>query len=79
MRSILILVLVICMGAFAQAQNTKAEMKVNPISMPAVKTVHQTKLVKEQLPEVTGIFILKHSRIKRALTFQIRKRDVKLV
>ncbi|WP_396638395.1 hypothetical protein [Maribacter sp. R77961] len=79
MRTNLILLLVICMGAFAQAQDTKAELKVNPISMPMYTTVHQTKLVKEQLPAVTGVFVLKHSRIKRALTFKIRKRDVKLV
>jgi len=66
------------MGAFAQAQDTKAEIKVKSISMPISITVHQTKLAKEQLPAVTGIFIIKHSRIKSALAFRVRKNIVKL-
>lgn len=78
MRPTLILFLVTCMGAFAQAQDVKSEITVNPISEPLSKNVYQTNLVKEQLPSVTGIYLLKHSRIKRALAFKTGKKDVKL-
>ena len=78
MRPTLILMLVTCMGAFAQAQDNKSEVKVKPISESLSNSVHQTNLVKEQLPTVTAIYLLKHSRIKRALAFKIGKKDVKL-
>ncbi|MFS4456277.1 hypothetical protein [Maribacter sp. 2304DJ31-5] len=80
MRSIIFLLLVICMGTLAQAQKNKLQEKVKIINMPvAVKTIHPTKTAVGQFPTMTGIYILKHSRIKKALSFEFRKKEIKLV
>jgi len=66
------------MGAIAQAQDRKAQIKVNPVVMPLSKNVALTNSVREQLPAVTGIFLMKYTRVKRALSFTITQKDVKL-
>ena len=77
MKTILFFILVICMGAFAQAQNQELEMKVSTISMPIAEPMDQTNLG-EKLPAITGIFVLKHSRVKRALSFVVEEKIEKL-
>lgn len=77
MKTILFLMLVICMGAFAQAQQPEIEMKLNTISMPITDPMDQTNQG-EKLPSVTGIFVFKHSRIKRALSFKMEEKSEKL-
>ncbi|ASV29043.1 hypothetical protein CJ263_01720 [Maribacter cobaltidurans] len=69
--------LVVCTGAFAQAQKPEIEVKVSTISMPITEPMDQTNLG-EKLPAITGIFVLKHSRIKRALSFTVEKKSKKL-
>lgn len=66
------------MGTFAQAQNSVTEIKVRTISMPVTETMDQTNL-REKFPTVTGIYVLKHSRVKRALSFEVKERNPKLV
>jgi len=78
MRSILFLLLVIFVGTCTMAQQQHSEVKVKTISLPMSQTVHQTNLGKDGFPTVTGIYVLKNSRIKRALEFKARKRRVKL-
>ena len=73
MKTILFLMLVICMGTFAQAQKAEIEMKVSTISMPIAEPMDQTNLG-EKFPAVTGIFVLKHSRVKRALSFVVEEK-----
>lgn len=65
------------MGTLAQAQKAEVEVKVNVISMPISEPMDQTKMG-EKLPAVTGIYVLKNSRVKRALSFKTRKRREKL-
>ncbi|WP_125224161.1 hypothetical protein [Maribacter algicola] len=77
MKTILFFMLVICTGAFAQAQKPVSEMKVRTISMPITEPMDQTNLG-EKLPAVTGIFVLKHSRVKRALSFVVEEKTEKL-
>ncbi|UWX55914.1 hypothetical protein NYZ99_05890 [Maribacter litopenaei] len=77
MKTILFFILVICMGAFAQAQKQELEMKVSTISMPIAEPMDQTNLG-EKLPAITGIFVLKHSRVKRALSFVVEEKIEKL-
>ena len=77
MKTILFLMLVICTGAFAQAQKTEVEMKVSTISMPVTDPMDQTNMG-EKVPVVTGIFVFKHSRVKRALSFTVEKKSKKL-
>lgn len=78
MRSILFLLLVICVGTCAMAQQQNSEVKVKTISLPLSQIVHQTNLGKDRFPTVTGIYVLKNSRVKRALEFKVRKMKVKL-
>lgn len=77
MKTILSLMLVICMGTFAQAQKAEIEVKVSTISMPIAEPMDQTNLG-EKFPAVTGIFVLKHSRVKRALSFIVEEKNEKL-
>ncbi len=77
MKTILLLMLVVCTGAFAQAQKPEIEIKVRTISMPIAEPMDQTNLG-EKLPAITGIFVLKHSRVKRALFFIVDKKSEKL-
>lgn len=78
MRAIIFLLLVICMGAFSQAQDI-TQLKVQTIMMPIAQISEHPGIVKKQLPTVAGVFVLKNSRVKRALTFKTRQRDAKLV
>ena len=77
MRAIIFLFLVICMGVFAQAQDAP-QPKVQTITMPIAHLDTQVSSVKNELTEVAGIFVLKNSRVRRALTFKIRQKDAKL-
>lgn len=77
MRAILFLFLVLCMGFFAQAQNTD-QPKVETITMPIAHSNANTTVVEVEYPAL-GVFVLKNSRVKRALTFKTRKKDAKLV
>lgn len=52
-------------------------MKVKTISMPIAEPMDQTNLG-VRFPEVTGIFVLKHSRVKRALSFIVEEKKEKL-
>ncbi|WP_157491626.1 hypothetical protein [Maribacter thermophilus] len=74
---IFISMLVTCMGVFAQAQKNDIETKAKAISMPITETMAQTNLGKS-IPSVSGIYISKHSRVKRALAFKSRKRRPRL-
>lgn len=78
MRAILFLLLVICVGTFAQAQDTH-QPKVETITMPIAYSVDKITEPNAEFPALAGVFVLKNSRIKRALTFKTRKKDVKLV
>ncbi|MBQ4916312.1 hypothetical protein J8L85_17820 [Maribacter sp. MMG018] len=72
-----IFMLVTCMGVFAQAQKNDVESKVEAFSMPITETMVQTNLGKS-IPSVTGVYMSKHSRVKRALSFKSRKRRPRL-
>lgn len=76
MRAILFLLLVICTGAFAQAQENTIQPKVKTISMPLSKDVYQINLEQQKLPTVTGIFVRKNSRVKQALLFRTKKKEI---
>ncbi|WP_281542754.1 hypothetical protein [Maribacter aestuarii] len=78
MRAILFLFLVICAGFFAQAQDSE-QPKVKTMTMPVVQSIDTTNVAKSECPTLAGVFVLKNSRVKRALTFKTRKRDAKLV
>ncbi len=78
MRAILFLFLVLCMGFFARAQDTD-QPKVETVTMPIARSTVNATVVEVQYPALTGVFVLKNSRVKRALTFKTRKKDAKLV
>ena len=79
MRAIILLFLFICTGVFAQAQDAP-QPKVQTVLMPITQPDTQVNFVKEEsTTEVAGIFVLKNSRVRRALTFKIREKDAKLV
>lgn len=78
MRAILFLFLVLCTGFFAQAKNTD-QPKVESITMPIARSTVNATVAEVEYPALTGVFVLKNSRVKRALTFKTRKKDAKLV
>ncbi|MFX0558196.1 hypothetical protein ACOCEA_15445 [Maribacter sp. CXY002] len=78
MRYILFLLLVICMGTCAMAQHRNSEVKVKTIALPMSQTVHQTNFGEGGFPAITGIYVLKNSRVKRALAFKVKCKIVKL-
>jgi hypothetical protein len=47
--------------------------------MPIAYSVDKITEPNAEFPALAGVFVLKNSRIKRALTFKTRKKDVKLV
>lgn len=77
MRKLLFLVLTIFIGCFAQAQDKQTvqepvPLKIDTISMPIIHNTKTTALQFKALP-ITGIFIMKHSRVKRALNFKVKE------
>jgi hypothetical protein len=82
MRNLFFLVLTISIGCFAQAQDHKTLSKpglqrVDTISMP-IEYVTETAPVQLMPLPIAGLFIMKHSRVKRALSFRVKATNPKL-
>lgn len=83
MRKLLFLVLTLTIGCFAQAQDTEGsikpvQLKVNTTIMP-IKHVVVVAPLQIKATTTAGIFVMKHSRVKRALSFKITTKNPKLV
>ncbi|MFS4467413.1 hypothetical protein [Maribacter sp. 2210JD10-5] len=80
MKPTFFLFLVICMGLSIQAQEKRPLVMAKVLTMPVVtETIHQTKTVNKESPRIAAIYLLKNSRIKKALAFEPKKRETKLV
>src|SRR6056297_2655774 len=77
MRKLLFLALTIFIGCFAQAQDKQTVpkpvlLKIDAISMSIIHNTKTTALQFKALPTV-GLFIMKHSRVNRALNFKVKE------
>lgn len=84
MRKLLSIALIIFTASFAQAQDaensTKSiKQKVNTAVMPIINIVEQPVLVNRKTTMLAGIFVIKNSRVKRALSFKLTTKNPKLV
>ncbi len=84
MRNLFILFFTLIIGSYANAQNTN--IKLNPIQLkvetfahPVVHHVFQQAPITMKTSPITGIFVMKNSRVKRALSFRVKSKSPKLV
>lgn len=69
MRTVLLLLLVVCLGTLCQAQEKSLTFKVPPITMPMAPTLAQSAFWHS--PQIAASFFkVKHGRVKRALLFR---------
>jgi hypothetical protein len=69
MRTILFLVLVICLGTSSQAQEASTEIKVDAVTMPMARTLSQSEFRIQKFQTAASFFKVKHGRVKKALRF----------
>lgn len=82
MRTVLFLFLFIFSVSTASAQRQKIKsnpklVKVETLSFPIVP-VTSSNLLLDNTDAVVGIFVMKNSRVKRALSFKVKTRNPKL-
>jgi hypothetical protein len=81
---VIFIAFIISTGSLAQAQDTQnsskaVQLKVNTTTMPIINEVEQPTLVNRTATILAGIFVMKNSRVKRALSFKVKTKNPKLV
>ncbi|MBT8300763.1 MAG: hypothetical protein KJO63_05490 [Maribacter sp.] len=71
MKTILTLIFVLTIGAAAQAQDAKVDVKVETIEMSIVTTTNNENTV-------ARLYKFKNSRVKKALSFTTKRNKSKL-
>ncbi|MFT6797044.1 MAG: hypothetical protein ACJART_002192 [Maribacter sp.] len=84
MRKLLFIALIISTASLAQAQDAQnssksVQLKVNTTTMPIINVVEQPALLNRKATTLAGIFVMKNSRVKRALSFKVKAKNPKLV
>jgi hypothetical protein len=84
MRKPLFIAFIISTGSLAQAQDTQnsfnsVQLKVNTTTLHIINVVEQPALLNRKATKLAGIFVMKNSRIKRALSFRVKTKNSKLV
>lgn len=84
MRKLLFIALIISTASLAQAQDAQNSTKpiqliANTITMPIVNGVEKPELLNRKGTTLAGIFVMKNSRVKRALSFKVKTKNPKLV
>ncbi len=84
MRNLLFILFMISSGYFAKAQDAQfiikaVQLKVTAIAMPITTSADQTLVAKTEEADIAGIFVMKNSRVRRALSFKVKRTDLKLV
>lgn len=70
MRTVLLLLLVVCLGTLCQAQEKPLTFKVLPVTMPIAHTLEQSAFWIQDSQIAASFFKVKHGRVKRALSFR---------
>lgn len=84
MRNLLFIIFLTTTAFFAQAQDMQPNLKiidskVHTHTMPIKIDVKEIATNQIKASAVSGIFIMKHSRVKRALSFTVKTKTPKLV
>lgn len=84
MRKLLFILFLATSGFFAQAQDMQSSSrpflyKVYEPTIPIKRVTDDMVLSKIKASSVSGIFVMKHFRVKRALNFTIKAKNPKLV
>ncbi len=84
MRKLLFIALIISTASLAQAQDARnsaksIQLKANTFTMPILNGVEQPVLLNLNTSTIAGIFVMKNSRVKRALSFKVKTKNPKLV
>lgn len=76
MRTLIMLLLVVCLGTTSQAQERLAESKVIPIAFPIAQTLDQPVLGFQKSQTAASFFKVKYGRVKRALLFRPKTKRI---
>ncbi len=78
MKAIITLVLIILIGATAQAQNATQEVKVETVTISVVDATTGATMKIESNTEVARLYKFKNTRIKKALKFTVKASKPKM-
>jgi hypothetical protein len=84
MHKFLFIAFIISTASLAQAQDVQnssksVQQKVNTTTISIINVVEQPTLLKRKATILAGIFVMKNSRVKRALSFKVKTKNPKLV
>ncbi|MFT5736631.1 MAG: hypothetical protein ACI9SG_000975 [Maribacter sp.] len=84
MCKFLFIAFIISTTSLAQAQDAQnssksVQLKVNTTTISIVNVGEQPMLLNRKAKTLAGIFVMKNSRVKRALSFKVKTKHPKLV
>ncbi|WP_027078698.1 hypothetical protein [Maribacter antarcticus] len=84
MRKLFFIAFIISTGSLVQAQDVhnsskSVQLKVNTTSISIINVLEQPTLPNRKATTLVGIFVMKNSRVKRALSFKVKTKKPKLV
>lgn len=79
MRTLILFVFIAFLGSTSQAQERATESKINTITLPVAKTVHQPARSLQESATAALFFKVKYGRVKRALLFKSKSKKTVMV